>query len=37
MLEQLLRGVGFTTLTVDRTECVAEGRPQCTFDGRWLA
>lgn len=37
MLEHLLRAVGYTGLVVDRTECVAEGSSQCTFEGSWLA
>jgi hypothetical protein len=37
LLEHLLRAVGYTALTVDRTGCVLDGASQCSFDGSWLA
>jgi serine/threonine protein kinase len=37
LLEHLLREVGYTALVVERTECVADGSSQCTFEGTWLA
>lgn len=36
MLEHLLRAIGYSALVVDRTECVADGASQCSFDGSWL-
>jgi tRNA A-37 threonylcarbamoyl transferase component Bud32 len=36
MLEHLLRSIGYTALVVERTECVAEGGSQCSFDGSWI-
>jgi predicted Ser/Thr protein kinase len=36
MLESLLRASGYTALVVERTECVAEGATQCTFEGEWV-
>jgi tRNA A-37 threonylcarbamoyl transferase component Bud32 len=36
MIESLLRAVGYPGLVVERTRCVSEGDPHCTFEGQWL-
>ena len=36
MIESTLRAVGYGGLVVERTGCVADGHPTCTFDGNWL-
>jgi len=36
MIERLLRAVGYPGLVVERTECVSDGDPHCTFEGNWL-
>jgi hypothetical protein len=36
MLESLLRAVGYTALTVERTQCVGFGDVCCVFEGSWV-
>jgi tRNA A-37 threonylcarbamoyl transferase component Bud32 len=36
MIERLLRAVGYSGLVVERTQCVSDGDPHCTFEGNWL-
>ena len=36
MIERLLRAVGYPGLVVERTQCVSDGDPHCTFEGNWL-
>jgi hypothetical protein len=36
MIESTLRAVGYKGLVVERTHCVAQGDPNCAFDGTWL-
>jgi len=37
MLESLLRAVGYTALTVQRTQCAGLGDTCCVFEGTWAA
>jgi hypothetical protein len=36
MLESLLRAVGYTALTVERTQCAGLGDTCCVFEGTWV-
>ena len=36
LVEQVLRAIGYTAMTVERTRCVGVGDPQCTWEMRWL-
>jgi len=36
MLESLLRAVGYTALTVERTQCAGLGDTCCVFEGNWV-
>ena len=35
-VEHLLRGIGYSALVVERTQCVDNGDGQCLFFGTWL-
>jgi predicted hydrocarbon binding protein len=35
MLESSLRAVGYDSLVLARTQCVALGDPHCAFSGKW--
>ncbi|HLK39866.1 MAG TPA: hypothetical protein VKU41_24085, partial [Polyangiaceae bacterium] len=36
LVEQVLRLIGYTAMTVERTRCVGLGDEQCTWEARWL-
>jgi serine/threonine protein kinase len=36
LVEQVLRAIGYTGLMVDRTRCVEQGDPHCTWEGNWV-
>jgi serine/threonine protein kinase len=37
LFEHMLRGIGYTGLVVERTQCIDNGDGQCLFHGVWLA